>query len=73
MQRYQSYALGQWFDGEGVESSLYNAINGDKIGEISSVGLDYAAMLEYAKKNGGKRSKTRKQSRFKRNTYRQKS
>jgi oxepin-CoA hydrolase/3-oxo-5,6-dehydrosuberyl-CoA semialdehyde dehydrogenase len=53
MQRYQSYALGQWFDGEGVESSLYNAINGNKIGEISSVGLDYAAMLEYAKKNGG--------------------
>jgi oxepin-CoA hydrolase/3-oxo-5,6-dehydrosuberyl-CoA semialdehyde dehydrogenase len=53
MLRYQSYALGQWFDGEGVESSLYNAINGDKIGEISSVGLDYAAMIEYAKKKGG--------------------
>ena len=53
MQRYQSYALGQWFDGEGVESSLYNAITGEKIGEISSKGLDYAAMLEYAKKHGG--------------------
>jgi oxepin-CoA hydrolase/3-oxo-5,6-dehydrosuberyl-CoA semialdehyde dehydrogenase len=53
MQRYQSYALGQWFDGAGVELSLYNAINGEQIGEISSVGLDYAAMLDYAKRNGG--------------------
>lgn len=53
MQRYQSYALGSWFDGEGVETNLYNAINGEKIGEISSIGLDYAAMLEYGKRTGG--------------------
>ncbi|MCE2712013.1 MAG: phenylacetic acid degradation bifunctional protein PaaZ [Cryomorphaceae bacterium] len=53
MQRYQSYALGSWFDGEGVETNLYNAINGEKIGEISSKGLDYAAMLEYGKRTGG--------------------
>ena len=54
MQRYQSYALGQWFDGEGVEANLYNAITGDKIGEISSQGLDYSAMLEYGRKTGGR-------------------
>ncbi|MEY4604750.1 MAG: hypothetical protein RIT43_2042 [Bacteroidota bacterium] len=53
MQRYQSYALGSWFDGEGVETNLYNAITGEKIGEISSKGLDYAAMLDYGKRNGG--------------------
>jgi oxepin-CoA hydrolase/3-oxo-5,6-dehydrosuberyl-CoA semialdehyde dehydrogenase len=53
MQRYQSYALGQWIDGKGTETNLYNAINGDKIGETSSVGLDYKAMSEYAVKNGG--------------------
>jgi len=53
MQRYQNYALGKWIDGEGVDTNLYNAITGDKIGEASSAGLDYQAMLEYAKKTGG--------------------
>jgi oxepin-CoA hydrolase/3-oxo-5,6-dehydrosuberyl-CoA semialdehyde dehydrogenase len=53
MQRYQSYALGKWFDGEGVETNLFNAITGEKIGETSSVGLDYEAMLEYGRKTGG--------------------
>ena len=53
MQRYQSYALGKWFDGEGVETNLYNAITGEKIGETSSVGLDYKAMLNYGRKTGG--------------------
>lgn len=53
MQRYQSYALGQWMDGEGTETNLYNAITGDKIGETSSIGLDYKAMIEYGVKKGG--------------------
>jgi oxepin-CoA hydrolase / 3-oxo-5,6-dehydrosuberyl-CoA semialdehyde dehydrogenase len=53
MQRYQNYVLGKWIDGEGVETDLYNAITGDKIGEASSAGLDYQAMLEYARKTGG--------------------
>ncbi|MBI1836382.1 MAG: phenylacetic acid degradation bifunctional protein PaaZ [Flavobacteriia bacterium] len=53
MQRYQNYALGKWFDGEGVETNVYNAITGDKIGEVSSAGLDYEAMLVYARKTGG--------------------
>ncbi len=54
MQRYQSYALGKWFEGEGVETNLYNAITGEKIGETSSAGLDYAAMLEYGRATGGR-------------------
>jgi oxepin-CoA hydrolase / 3-oxo-5,6-dehydrosuberyl-CoA semialdehyde dehydrogenase len=53
MQRYQSYALGKWIDGEGVETNLYNALTGDKIGETSSIGLDYKAMLDYGQKIGG--------------------
>ncbi len=53
MQRYQSYALGQWIDGEGVETNLYNAITGEHFGETSSIGLDYKAMMEYAVKTGG--------------------
>lgn len=53
MQRYQNYVLGKWMDGEGIETNLYNAITGDLIGEVSSAGLDYKAILEYGNKTGG--------------------
>lgn len=53
MQRYQNYVQGQWADGEGVETQVYNAITGDQIGEVSSAGLDYKGILEYGRKNGG--------------------
>ncbi len=53
MQRYQSYILGKWTDGEGVETKLYNAITGEQFGETSSAGFDYAAILEYGRRTGG--------------------
>jgi len=53
MQRYQNYILGQWVDGQGVETPLYNAITGVQIGEASSAGLDFSQVLEYGRKNGG--------------------
>ncbi len=53
MQPYQNYVLGKWMNGEGVETNLYNAITGDLIGEVSSAGLDYQAILAYGKKTGG--------------------
>lgn len=53
MQRYKSYVLGQWIDGEGVETSLFNAITGEAIGEVSSKGFDYASILSYGRKTGG--------------------
>ena len=53
MQRYQNYILGQWVDGEGVEVTQYNAITGEQIGEVSSKGLDYEAILAYGRKTGG--------------------
>ena len=31
MQRFQNYALGQWVDGDGVETNVYNANTGEKI------------------------------------------
>lgn len=55
MQRYKSYALGQWIDGEGVETSLFNAITGEQIGELSSKGFDYTAILDYGRTTGGKK------------------
>ena len=52
MQRYQNYVLGQWIDGQGVETPLYHAITGQLIGEASSAGIDFGAVLEYGRKNG---------------------
>lgn len=54
MLQVKNYVLGQWVAGEGSEMNVYNAINGDKIGEVSSAGLDYKAILEYAREKGGR-------------------
>jgi oxepin-CoA hydrolase/3-oxo-5,6-dehydrosuberyl-CoA semialdehyde dehydrogenase len=52
MQRFQNYVLGQWIDGQGVETPLFNALTGAQIGEASSAGLDFAEVLNYARANG---------------------
>jgi oxepin-CoA hydrolase/3-oxo-5,6-dehydrosuberyl-CoA semialdehyde dehydrogenase len=52
MQRYQNYVLGQWLDGQGTETNLYNAINGNQIGTVSSAGIDFPEVLEYGRKHG---------------------
>lgn len=54
MIQVKNYVLGQWVAGEGSETNLYNAINGDKIGESSSAGLDYKAVLAYGREKGGR-------------------
>jgi len=54
MQRYQNYVQGKWMDGDGTELELFNAITGAKIGEASSAGLDYEAILNYGRTIGGK-------------------
>lgn len=53
MQRYQNYVQGQWLDGEGVETNLYNAITGEQFGTCSSKGLDFEGILAYGRKTGG--------------------
>ncbi len=55
MQRYQSYIQGKWFDGQGVETNLYNAITGEQFGETSSAGIDYEAVLHYGRTVGGEK------------------
>jgi len=52
MQRFQNYVLGQWVDGQGTETNLYNAINGNQIGTVSSAGINFSEVLEYGRKNG---------------------
>lgn len=54
MKSYQNYALGDWVSGNGVETELFNAITGEQIGTCSSAGLDYEAMMQYAKEKGGR-------------------
>lgn len=53
MQRYQSYVQGEWVNGDGTETNLYNAIKGDQFGVTSSAGLDYERILAYGRKTGG--------------------
>jgi len=54
MQQFQNYILGKWVSGNGSELELFNAINGTKIGDVSSAGLDYEAILNYGRTTGSK-------------------
>ena len=53
MKRYQNYVQGHWIDGGESELDLFNAISGEKIGEVSSAGLNYEAILDYGRRTGG--------------------
>jgi oxepin-CoA hydrolase/3-oxo-5,6-dehydrosuberyl-CoA semialdehyde dehydrogenase len=43
----------RWVEGDGEGKILTSAVNGEPVAAISSKGLDFAAMLEYAKRVGG--------------------
>ena len=53
IQPLNNYALGKWTAGEGNGQLLYNAITGEAIANVSSKGLDFAAMCDYARTVGG--------------------
>jgi oxepin-CoA hydrolase/3-oxo-5,6-dehydrosuberyl-CoA semialdehyde dehydrogenase len=52
MRNYENYALGKWTKGDGEGTLLFNAISGEEIGRASSKGLDFAEMMDYARKVG---------------------
>jgi oxepin-CoA hydrolase/3-oxo-5,6-dehydrosuberyl-CoA semialdehyde dehydrogenase len=54
MIQVKNYVLGKWTAGAGSETTLYNALTGDVIGETSSAGLDYKQILAYGREVGGK-------------------
>jgi len=54
MYKLQSFAKGQWHTASDGFKPCFNAIYGEKISEISSSGLDFSGMLDYAKDKGGK-------------------
>ena len=48
----QSYVVGEWFTGEGSGNEVFNAINGESIGMVSSNGVDFKEVLDYGRKAG---------------------
>lgn len=51
--KLMNYAQGQWTAGAEEGQTLYNAITGESIATASSKGLDFAEMMNYARKVGG--------------------
>ena len=52
IKNFENYAFGSWVKGDGDGTSLYNAVNGEKIGIVSSDGLDFSKMMDYARRTG---------------------
>jgi oxepin-CoA hydrolase/3-oxo-5,6-dehydrosuberyl-CoA semialdehyde dehydrogenase len=51
--KLQSFAENHWFESESDGVQLKNAIDGQSVAFASSEGLDYSAMLDYARRVGG--------------------
>jgi oxepin-CoA hydrolase/3-oxo-5,6-dehydrosuberyl-CoA semialdehyde dehydrogenase len=49
----QNYAEGNWVAGSGGLAELRSAVNGDVVALTSSQGLDFSAMLRFAREQGG--------------------
>ena len=48
-----NYAQGQWIKGTGKQTDLVDSITDELIATTSSGGLDFGAMLTYAREVGG--------------------
>lgn len=55
MQKVESYAQGKWHIGAKSRRSIFNAITGEEFAQVSSDGLDYKGMLQYARQHGGRK------------------
>lgn len=51
--RLKNYIAGEWVEGTGSGTPLFHAVTGEQIAIASSQGLDFKAMLEYARTVGG--------------------
>lgn len=51
--KLKNYIQGQWVEGTGKGTTLYNAVTGKAVAEATTEGLDFKAMLEYARTVGG--------------------
>ncbi len=48
----ENYILGKWVTGDGDGQALYNAVSGDTIARATTKGLDFNAILTYAREKG---------------------
>ena len=53
MNTVKNYILGNWEAGSGTEYTARHAITGAEFATVSSEGLDYKAILDYARNVGG--------------------
>ena len=51
--RLQNYVMGEWVTSSGQGTQLFHAVTGEPIGDASTSGIDFAAMVDYAKRVGG--------------------
>ena len=49
----QSYICGDWVSGQDAGVEVFNAVNGESIGSVSSSGVDFAESLAWARETGG--------------------
>lgn len=54
MQKLGNYVTGGWIEGDGDGVQLYNAVTGKVINSATSAGLDFEAILKYAREKGNK-------------------
>jgi oxepin-CoA hydrolase/3-oxo-5,6-dehydrosuberyl-CoA semialdehyde dehydrogenase len=52
MQKLGNYITGKWIEGDGDGQLLYNAVTGEAIASATTEGLDYKAILDYARQKG---------------------
>lgn len=53
VKKLRNYVMGQWVEGSGDGTVLYNAVTGAPVATASTEGLDFKAMLEYGRVTGG--------------------
>jgi oxepin-CoA hydrolase/3-oxo-5,6-dehydrosuberyl-CoA semialdehyde dehydrogenase len=51
--RLLSFARGEWIEASGKGTDLFHAVTGERIGDASSAGLDFAGMVDFARSVGG--------------------
>ncbi|SMG29667.1 phenylacetic acid degradation bifunctional protein PaaZ [Cedecea sp. NFIX57] len=54
MQQLTSYLSGTWFSGQGKERTIFHAVNGEPLWQVTSEGADMAAAKRFAIAQGGK-------------------
>jgi 3,4-dehydroadipyl-CoA semialdehyde dehydrogenase len=52
-EKLESYLCGQWSRGDGVETKLFDPVNGDVLATVSARGVDVDAALRFARERGG--------------------